>query len=187
MMNFYKKILAIILAFVLCSHCIPVATFASYNEDNVYVVFVELQRAKYYETVETEEQIRDSVTYVEFTATMSDGTEINYNSEDGWSNGATYQVSAYIQNETDEDFGALQSLYITIDGQDFWAGYTEVEVNRYKAIFRRIATLDGRSEEIKDGIYCWIDGVATSVLTFISKIWLIIYDTISSVVHLITG
>lgn len=181
-----KKLVLTIISLVLCLYVFSVASFAS-EETNFEVVSISLIRAEYYEAVETEEQIRDSVTYVEFTATMSDGTEINYNSEDGWSNGAAYQVSAYIQNETDEDFGAQQSLYITIDGQDFWAGYTEVEVNRYKAIFHRVATLDGRSEEIKDGIYCWIDGVATGVLTFISKICLIIYDTIISVVRLITG
>ncbi len=181
-----KKTISFMLLFGLCISLFSAVSFAS-EETNCEVVSISLTRAEYYEAVETEEQIRDSVTYVEFTATMSDGTEINYNSEDGWSNGATYQVSACIQSETDEDFGIQQSLYVTIDGQDFWAGYTEVEVNCYKAILRRVVTLDGRSEEIKDGIYCWIDGVATGVLTFISKIWLIIYDTITSVVHLITG
>lgn len=169
-----KKIILYIMITVLCFTSFLVVA----NAENQYIAEIELTGAEYYEAVETEEQIRDSVTYVEFTATMLDGTEISYNSEDGWSNGATYQVSAYIQNKTDEDFGAQQSLYITIDGQDFWAGYTEVEVDRYKAIFRRVATLDGRSEEIKYVIYCWIDGVATGVLTFISKIWLIIQSVL---------
>lgn len=178
-----KKFLSVILAVIMVFSAQTIVL----AEETVSVVSISLVKSEYYEAIEVEEKVRDSVKYVEFTATMSDGTEINYNSEDGWSNGATYQVSAYIQNKTDEDFGAQQSLYITIDGQDFWAGYTEVEVDRYKAIFRRVATLDGRSEEIKYVIYCWIDGVATGVLTFISKIWLIIYDTISSVVHLITG
>lgn len=156
-------------------------------EETVSVVSISLVKSEYYEAIEVEEKVRDSVKYVEFTATMSDGTEINYNSEDGWSNGATYQVSAYIQNETDEDFGVQQSLYITIDGQDFWAGYTEVEVNCYKAILRRVVTLDGRSEEIKDRIYCWADNLATGFLSFVSEVELFIYETIISIVHLITG
>ena len=181
-----KKVISFTLAFILCLSFFSVASFAS-EEMNCEIASISLTRAEYYEAVETEEQIRDSVTYVEFTATMLDGTEINYNSKDGWSNGATYQVSAYIQNETDEDFGTQQSLYITIDGQDFWAGYTEVEVNCYKAILRRVVTLDGRSEEIKDSIYGWVDNLATGFLSFVSGVGLFIYETIISVVHLITG
>ncbi len=181
-----KKLVLTIISLVLCLYVFSVASFAS-EETNFEVVSISLIRAEYYEAVETEEQIRDSVTYVEFTATMSDGTEINYNSEDGWSNGATYQVSAYIQNEINEDFGTQQSLYITIDGRDFWAGYTEVEVNCYKAILRRVVTLDGRSEEIKDSIYGWVDNLATGFLSFVSGVGLFIYETIISVVRLITG
>ena len=179
-----KKTISFMLLFGLCISLFPVLSFAS-EETNCEVVSISLTRAEYYEAVETEEQIRNSVTYVEFTATMSDGTEINYNSEDGWSNGAAYQVSAYIQNETDEDFGTQQSLYITIDGQDFWAGYTEVEVNRYKAIFRRIVTLNGRSDEIKDSVCSWIEGTVNRIITFISQIFKFIFNSITSVFKII--
>lgn len=131
---------------------------------------ISLLSATYYEAVETEEQIHDAVVSVSFTATLSDGTELTYSTKDGWSNGANYEVSAYIQNETDENFGEQQSLYIVIDGQEFWAGYTNVEVNQAKALLRQIVTLDGALTGEKVTIFSRIIDLFTKIFRTLTEI-----------------
>lgn len=156
-----KKIISVFLVAIIGA---SLFNLASYAED-VYISDIQLIKAEYYEAVKTEEQIRDSVVYVEFTATLSDGSEVSYNTTDDWSNGAEYEVNAYIQNEVDEDYGEQQSLYIVIDGQEFWAGYTNVEVNKFKAIFRIIVTWE------------WVKPIVAKTTDFFSNM----FSTIVSV------
>lgn len=135
-----KKILSLILALVMCLSTFPIVSSAN-EETERTVTSVELHNVRYYAAVKNEEKIPDAVFYVKFVAYFDDGTSAEYDSKKGWSDVTiTSEVSWYIQPEDDENFGDQQSLYITIDGEDFWAGYVNVEVNAWRAIFRTVVT-----------------------------------------------
>ena len=61
----------------------------------------------------------------------------------------TSEVTWYIKPEVDENYGAQQSLYITIDGVDYWAGYVDVQIDPVKAVLRNIITWDWMTCEQK--------------------------------------
>ena len=143
-----KKIISLILIFALCLSTFTFAVSAEEAESRT-ITSVELHNMKYYAAVKTEEEVRDAVFYVNFVAQYDDGTTAQYTSDDGWDDPTvTAEVSWYVQPENEENFGAQQSLYITIDGQDYWAGYVNVEVNAFKALFRTIVTWDWVTPEV---------------------------------------
>lgn len=135
-----KKTISLLLALIMCFSVFSIMSFANEDVERT-ITSVELHNVRYYASVKNEEKIPDAVFYVNFVAYFDDGTSAEYDSKKGWSDATiTSEVSWYVQPETDENFGDQQSLYITIDGEDFWAGYVNVEVSAWKAIFRVIVT-----------------------------------------------
>ena len=66
-----------------------------------------------------------------------------YDSDYGWDDETvTSEVTWYIRPEVDENYGSQQSLYVTIDGADFWAGYVDVQIDPVKAVLRNVITWD---------------------------------------------
>lgn len=138
-----KKLISLALALIMCFSVFSVAVSAAEETTIREVTSVELHNVKYYAAVKTAEEIAGAAFYVNFVAYFDDGTSVAYNSEDGWADpSVTATVSWYIQPETDENFGDQQSLYVVIDGEEYWAGYTHVEVDQWKALFRSVVTLD---------------------------------------------
>ena len=134
-----KKILSIFLALILCISAIGVTAFAAENKE---ITSIELQTAKYYSAVKVDTEIENAAFFVDFIAYYNDGTSAEYDSTHGWSDESiTSEVSWRIV--TDESLGDQQNLFITVDGEEYWAGYVKVEVNKAKAILRTIVTLDG--------------------------------------------
>lgn len=134
-----KKLSSIFLALILCISAIGVTAFAAENKE---ITSIELQTAKYYSAVKTDTEIENAAFFVDFIAYYSDGTSAEYNSTHGWSDESiTSEVSWRIA--PDENLGDQQNLFITVDGEEYWAGYVKVEVNKAKAILRTIVTLDG--------------------------------------------
>ena len=143
-----KKLISLILIFTLCLSTFAIAASAEEAESRT-ITSIELHNMKYYAAVKSEEDVKDAVFYVNFVAQYDDGTTAQYMSDDGWDDPTvTAEVSWYVQPEDEENFGAQQSLYITIDGQDYWAGYVNVEVNAFKALFRTIVTWDWVTPEV---------------------------------------
>lgn len=134
-----KKLLSIFLSLILCISAIGVAAFAAENKE---ITSIELQTAKYYSAVKTDDEIENAAFFVDFIAYYSDGTSAEYDSTHGWNDeNITSEVSWRIA--PDENLGDQQNLFITVDGEEYWAGYVKVEVNKAKAILRTIVTLDG--------------------------------------------
>ncbi|MBR2410785.1 MAG: hypothetical protein IKB08_03575 [Clostridia bacterium] len=148
-----KKFISLTLALVMCLSVFSAVAFAA--EGNVRgIASIELRTAKYYEAVHNEEEIASAAVYVKFLVNYTDGTTALYDSDEGWSDPAvTSEVSWYIKPETDENYGAQQSLYITIDGVDYWAGYVDVEVDSLKATLRNIITWDWLQDEENRACY----------------------------------
>ena len=143
-----KKIISLILIFALCFSTFAVAASAEESESRT-ITSIELHNVKYYAAVRTNEDVRDAAFFIDFVAHFDDGTTAEYNSKNGWDDETvTADVSWYVQPEDDENFGSQQSLYVTIDGQDFWAGYVKVEVNKWKALLRTIVTWDWVTPEV---------------------------------------
>lgn len=144
-----KKLISLILIFALCFSTLAVAASAEGEEIGKSITSVELHNVKYYAAVRAEEEVKDAAFFIDFVAYFDDGTTAEYNSKNGWDDETvTAEVSWYIQPEEDDNFGSQQSLYVTIDGRDFWAGYTKVEVNKWKALLRTIVTWDWVTPEV---------------------------------------
>lgn len=160
-----KRIIALLIVLALG---IATISFATSAEDvlSKTITSIELHNMKYYAAVKTEENVKDAVFYVNFVAQYDDGTTAQYTSEDGWNDPTvTAEVSWYVQPEDEENFGAQQSLYITIDGQDYWTGYVNVEVNAFKALFRTVVTWDWVTPEV-----VVTAGILVTILTIIHTI-----------------
>ena len=143
-----KKLISIILAISLCFSMFAITASAEEAESRT-ITSIELHNVKYYAAVRTNEDVRDAAFFIDFVAHFDDGTTAQYNSKNGWDDETvTADVSWYVQPEDDENFGSQQSLYVTIDGQDYWAGYVKVEVNKWKALFRTIVTWDWVTPEV---------------------------------------
>lgn len=143
-----KKIISLILIFALCLSTFAFAVSAEEAESRT-ITSIELHNVKYYAAVRTDEDVRDAAFFIDFVAHFDDGTTAQYNSKNGWDDETvTADVSWYVQPEDDENFGSQQSLYITIDGQDYWAGYVKVEVNKWKALFRTVVTWSWVTPEV---------------------------------------
>lgn len=139
---------SLILAFALCLSTFAIAASAEEAESRT-IISVELHNVKYYAAVRTNEDVKDAAFFIDFVAHFDDGTTAQYNSKNGWNDETvTAEVSWYVQPEDDENFGSQQSLYVTIDGQDFWAGYVKVEVNKWKSLLRTIVTWDWVTPEV---------------------------------------
>lgn len=154
-----KKLISLALAFIMCFSVCSVSVFATEDvtteveteETTHEVTSVELHNVKYYAAVKTAEEIADAAFFVDFVAYFDNGTSVAYNSKEGWAGEIiTAEVSWYIQPETDENFDDQQSLYIVINGEEYWAGYTHVEVDQCKAIFRSVVTWDWITPEVID-------------------------------------
>ena len=160
-----KKALSLVLTVFLSLSAFKIVSSAEVTEPRT-ITSIELHNMKYYAAVKTEEEIRDAVFYVNFVAQYDDGTTAQYTSEDGWNDPTvTAEVSWYVQPEDEENYGTQQSLYITIDGQDYWAGYVNVEVNAFKALFRTIVTWDWVTPEV-----VVTAGILVTVLTIVHTI-----------------
>ena len=160
-----KKFISLTLILSLCLSTSVIAASAEDTEAKA-ITSIELHNMKYYAAVKTEEDVRDAVFYVNFVAQYDDGTTAQYTSDDGWDDPTvTAEASWYVQPEDEENFGAQQSLYITIDGQDYWAGYVNVEVNAFKALFRTIVTWDWVTPEV-----VVTAGILVTILTVIRTI-----------------
>lgn len=143
-----KKLISLALTLIMCLSVFSVAVSAA-EETTREIASIELHTVKYYAAVKTAEEIADAAFFVDFVASFDDGTTVAYNSKDGWADESiTAEVSWHIQPETDENFGDQQSLYIAIDGEEYWAGYTHVEVDQCKAIFRSVVTWDWVTPEV---------------------------------------
>lgn len=143
-----KKFFSLALALIMCLSVFSVAVSAT-EETTHEIASIELHTVKYYAAVKTAEEIADAAFFVDFVASFDDGTTVAYNSKDGWADpSVTAEVSWYIQPETDENFGDQQSLYLIIDGEEYWAGYTHVEVDQWKALFRSVVTWDWVTPEV---------------------------------------
>ena len=156
-----KKLISLALAFIMCFSVCSVSVFATEDvtteveteETTHEVTSVELHNVKYYAAVKTAEEIAGAAFHIDFVAYFDDGTSVAYNSKDGWADEAvTAEVSWYIQPETDENFGDQQSLYVVIDGESYWAGYTHVEIDQCKALFRTIVTWDWVTPEVVETV-----------------------------------
>lgn len=134
-----KRLISVSLTLILCISAIGVTAFAAENKE---ITSIELQTAKYYSAVKTDTEIENAAFFVDFIAYYSDGTSAEYDSTHGWSDeNIISEVSWRIVY--DENLGDQQNLFITVDGEEYWAGYVKVEVNKAKAILRTIVTLDG--------------------------------------------
>lgn len=165
-----KKLTSLILAVLLCMSCFTLIGSAVDEAKAKTVTNVELHTVKYYEAVHNEAEIASAALYVNFLVYYTDGTTALYDSDDGWDNAEiTSEVTWYIKPEVDENYGAQQSLYITIDGVDYWAGYTHVEVNKFKATLRNIITWDWMTCEEKIEATHWLFKLLKILFSILSK------------------
>lgn len=158
-----KKLISLTLALIMCLSVFSVAAFATeVNTRNI--ASVELHTVKYYEAVHKESEIASAALYVNFLVYYTDGTTALYDSKKGWDDATvTSEVSWYIKPETDENYGGQQSLYITVDGTDYWACYVDVEVDSVKATFRNIITWDWMTPEEKVEATHWLFKLLKSI------------------------
>ena len=148
-----KKAFILFLATVLCISAICITAFAAESKE---ITSIELQTAKYYSAVKADTEIENAVFFVDFIAYYSDGKSDEYDSTHGWSDESiTSEVSWRIA--PDESLGDQQNLFITIDGEEYWAGYVKVEVNKAKAIFRTIVTLDGTTIKAAESTHIFLE------------------------------
>ncbi len=144
-----KKLISLTLALIMCLSVFSVAAFAT-EENTRNIASIELHKVKYYEAVYNEAEISSAALYVNFLVYYTDGTTALYDSDEGWDNSEiTSEVSWYIKPEVDENYGGQQSLYVTIDGVDYWAGYVDVQIDPVKAALRNIITWDWMTCEQK--------------------------------------
>lgn len=144
-----KKLISLTLALIMCLSVFSVAAFAT-EENTRNIASIELHTVKYYEAVYNEAEIASAALYVNFLVYYTDGTTALYDSDDGWDDPTvTSEVTWYIKPEVDENYGGQQSLYITIDGVDYWAGYVDVQIDAVKAALRNIITWDWMTCEQK--------------------------------------
>lgn len=164
-----KKLISLTLALIMCLSVFSVAAFAT-EENTRNIASIELHTVKYYEAVHNEAEIASAALYVNFLVYYTDGTTALYDSDDGWDNAEIIsEVTWYIKPEVDENYGAQQSLYITIDGVDYWAGYTHVEVNKFKATLRNIITWDWMTCEEKIEATHWLFKLLKMLFSILSK------------------
>ena len=148
-----KKIISFFLALILCFSAIGVTAFAAESKE---ITSIELQTAKYYSAVKADTEIENAAFFVDFIAYYSDGTSAEYDSTHGWSDESiTSEVSWRIA--PDESLGDQQNLFIIVDGEEYWAGYVKVEVNKAKAIFRTIVTLDGTTIKAAESTHIFLE------------------------------
>lgn len=165
-----KKLTSLILAVLLCMSCFTLIGSAVDEAKAKTVTNVELHTVKYYEAVHNEAEIASAALYVNFLVYYTDGTTALYDSKKGWDNAEiTSEVTWYIACENDENFGAQQSLYVTIDGVDYWAGYVDVEVNSFKATLRNIITWDWMTCEEKIEATHWLFKLLKMLFSILSK------------------
>lgn len=165
-----KKLTSLILAVLLCMSCFTLIGSAVDEAKAKTVTNVELHTVKYYEAVHNEAEIASAALYVNFLVYYTDGTTALYDSKDGWDDATvTSEVTWYIKPEVDENFGAQQSLYVTIDGVDYWAGYVDVEVNSFKATLRNIITWDWMTCEEKIEATHWLFKLLKMLFSILSK------------------
>lgn len=144
-----KKLLSLFLAILMCLPILSTAVFAE-DASARKIATVELHTVKYYEAVRKESDISSAAIYVNFLVYYTDGSSATFDSKNGWDDPTvTDDVSWHISSEYDENYGSQQSLYVTIGGTDYWAGYVNVEVNAFKAIMRNIITWDWMTCEEK--------------------------------------
>ncbi len=150
-----KKLITFILTIALCFSAFVITTLAK-DVENKEIASIELQTAKYYSAVKTDTEIENAAFFVDFIAYYSDGTSAEYDSTHGWSDGSiTSEVSWRIV--PDESLGNQQNLFIAVDGEEFWTGYVKVEVNKAKAIFRTIVTLDGTTIKAAESTHIFLE------------------------------
>lgn len=144
-----KKLISLTLALIMCFSVFSVAAFAT-EENTRNIASIELHTVKYYEAVYNEAEIASAALYVNFLVYYTDGSTAIYDSDDGWDDPTvTSEVTWYIKPEADENYGGQQSLYVTIDGTDYWAGYVDVHIDPVKAALRNIITWDWMTCEQK--------------------------------------
>lgn len=164
-----KKLISLTLALIMCLSVFSVAAFAT-EENTRNIASVELHVVQYYEAVKTESEISSAAIYVNFLVYYTDGTTALYDSKMGWDDPTvTSEVTWYIKPEVDENYGGQQSLYVNIDGVDYWAGYTHVEVDKFKAILRNIVTWDWMTPEEKIESAHWLLGFLTWLFNVLGK------------------
>lgn len=164
-----KKLISLTLALVMCLSVFSVAAFAA-EENTRNIASIELHTVKYYEAVHNEAEIASAALYVNFLVYYIDGITAVYDSKDGWDNAEiTSEVTWYIKPEVDENYGGQQSLYITVDGVDYWAGYVDVEVNSFKATLRNIITWDWMTCEEKIEATHWLFKLLKMLFSILSK------------------
>lgn len=144
-----KKIISLILAVSLCFSMFAIAASAEGEEAGRMITSIELHNVKYYQAVKSSDEIAGAAFFVDFVAYFDDGTTAEYNSDKGWNDETvTSDVSWYIKPENEENYGDQQSLYVTVDGEEYWAGYVKVEVNKWKALFRTVVTWSWVTPEV---------------------------------------
>lgn len=164
-----KKLISLTLALIMCLSVFSVAAFAT-EANTRNIASIELHTVKYYEAVHKESEIASAALYVNFLVYYTDGTTALYDSKKGWDDAAvTSEVSWYIKPENDENYGGQQSLYIAIDGVDYWAGYVDVEVNSFKALMRNIITWDWMTCEEKIEATHWLFKLLKILFSILSK------------------
>ena len=137
-----KKLISLTLALIMCLSVFSVAAFAT-EENTRNIASIELHKVKYYEAVYNEAEIASAALYVNFLVYYTDGTTAVHDSAFGWEDPTvTSEVTWYLKPENDENYGSQQSLYVTIDGVDYWAGYVNVQIDPVKAALRNIITWD---------------------------------------------
>jgi hypothetical protein len=150
-----KKLISFILIFAICFST-PAVIASAEEVVNKEITSIELQTAKYYSAVKTDAEIENATFFVDFIAYYSDGTSAEYDSTHGWSDESiTSEVSWRIA--PDESLGDQQILFITVNGEEYWAGYVKVEVNKAKAIFRTIVTLDGTTIKAAESTHIFLE------------------------------
>ncbi len=164
-----KKLISIILAISLCFSMFAIAASAEGEEVGRMITSIELHNVKYYQAVKTADKIADAAFFIDFVAYFDDGTTAEYNSKKGWNDPTvTSDVSWYIKPESEENFGDQQSLYVVVDGEEYWAGYVNVEVNKWKAIFRVVVTWD------------WVAPAVVKTANFFSNLFATIFAAIET-------
>ncbi len=164
-----KKLISLTLALIMCLSVFSLAAFAA-EENTRNIASIELHTVKYYEAVHNEAEIASAALYVNFLVYYTDGATVLYDSKNGWDDvTVTSEVSWYIKPENDENYGGQQSLYITIDGVDYWAGYVDIEVNTFKALMRNIITWDWMACEEKVEATHWLFKLLKMLFSILSK------------------
>lgn len=170
-----QKLIPLILVLSLCFSTLAIFAFAEGEDEGRMITSIELHNVKYYQAVKTADKIADAAFYIDFAAYFDDGSTAHYNSKKGWDDPTvTSDVSWYIKPESEENFGDQQSLYVVIDGEEYWAGYVNVEVDKWKAVFRVVVTWDWVApavEKTADFLGTLFSTIFTALETLFNKLF----------------